>query len=35
MVEEGNTASIRIAESTGYLDTGSLEFAAEGQLGHP
>jgi RimJ/RimL family protein N-acetyltransferase len=35
MVEEDNTASIRIAEATGYLDTGSRQFAAEGQPSHP
>jgi hypothetical protein len=35
MVEEGNAASIRIAEGIGYLDTGLREFAAEGQINHP
>jgi RimJ/RimL family protein N-acetyltransferase len=32
MVEEGNVASIRIAEGLGYVDTGLREFAGEGQL---
>jgi hypothetical protein len=32
MVEEGNAASIHIAEGIGYMDTGLREFAAEGQL---
>jgi hypothetical protein len=32
MVEEGNQASMQIAEGLGYLDTGLLEFVAEGQL---
>jgi len=32
MVEEGNEASIRIAEGLGYNDTGLREFAGEGQL---
>jgi GNAT superfamily N-acetyltransferase len=31
-VEEGNEASIRIAEGIGYVDTGLREFAGEGQL---
>ena len=32
IVEEGNEASIHIAQSLGYIDTGLREFAAEGQL---
>jgi GNAT superfamily N-acetyltransferase len=32
MVEEGNDASIRIAEGLGYVDTGRREFSGEGQL---
>jgi hypothetical protein len=35
MVEEGNTASIHIAEGIGYVDTGLREFAAEGRLNRP
>lgn len=33
VVEEGNQASIQIAESLGYVDTGRREFSAEGQIG--
>lgn len=32
LVEEGNDASIQIAEGLGYLDTGSRHFVAEGPL---
>jgi GNAT superfamily N-acetyltransferase len=32
MVEEGNVASVRIAEGLGYVDTELREFAGEGQL---
>ena len=32
MVEEGNEASIRIADTLGYVDTGLREFVAEGRL---
>jgi GNAT superfamily N-acetyltransferase len=32
MVEEGNQASLRIAEGLGYADTGLREFVGEGQL---
>jgi RimJ/RimL family protein N-acetyltransferase len=32
MVEEGNEASIHIAEALGYLDTGLRELSAEGRL---
>jgi GNAT superfamily N-acetyltransferase len=32
MVEEGNEASIRIAEALGYIDTGLREFTGQGQL---
>jgi RimJ/RimL family protein N-acetyltransferase len=32
MVEEGNEASIQIAEGLGYVDTGSRHFVAEGPL---
>jgi GNAT superfamily N-acetyltransferase len=35
MVEEGNEASIHIAEGMGYTDTGRRQFAAEGQINHP
>ncbi len=30
MVSEGNTASLRLAQSLGFVDTGALEFAASG-----
>jgi hypothetical protein len=33
MVEDGNTASVRIAEGLGYQDTGLREFIGEGRLG--
>jgi hypothetical protein len=32
MVEEGNQASIQIAQGLGYVDSGHLKFVAEGQL---
>jgi RimJ/RimL family protein N-acetyltransferase len=32
MVEEGNAASIQIAEGLGYVDSGSKHFVAEGRL---
>jgi len=32
IVDEGNEASIRIAEAVGYVDSGLREFAGEGQL---
>ena len=30
MVDEGNRASIRLAESVGFVDTGGREFAGSG-----
>jgi len=30
MVSEGNEASIRLAESVGFVDTGAREFAGSG-----
>lgn len=35
IVEEGNKASIHIAEALGYVDTGLREFVAEGLLREP